>query len=134
MKNLSSYVLLLTLLLSMPALGLGDLFFTVQQRAVMDVARENGVTEIGEVTEASKVLKVNGLYFKNADKRNKATVWLNGELVNSNKRLHGAQLENVSERDKTVLMRLDKTRSTVSLKAGETLNLDTGELRDSFEK
>ena len=131
MKNLISCVLLLTLLLSMPALGLGDLFFTVQQRAIMDVARENGVTE---TTKESKELKINGFYFKHTDKRNNATIWLNGELVNSNKRVNGARLENVSERDKTVLMGLGKTRSTVSLKAGQTLNLDTGELRDSFEK
>lgn len=134
MKYLISHVLLLTLPLSMPALGLGDLFFTVQQRAAIDVARENGVTELGKTSEVTKELKVNGFYFNNVDNRNKATVWLNGERVSDQQHINGAQLKNVNEREKTVSMRLDKTQSAVSLKAGQTLDLDTGDLRDSFEK
>jgi len=134
MKYLMNHVLLLLLPLSMPALGLGDLFFTVQQRIALDVAREQGVTKIDKTGQAQNLLKVNGFYFNNIDKRNKATVWVNGALTNDKNTLNGAQLNSINERDKTVSVVLDKTRSSIALKAGQALHLGTGELRDSFEE
>jgi hypothetical protein len=120
--------------MSMPALGLGDLLFSVQQRAAIDVARENGVIEAGVIDVKTSVLKMNGFYFNNHDKRKDATVWVNGKLTGDKSVVSGGQLRQVNERDKTVSMSLDKTGSSITLKAGQTLHLDTGELSDSFEE
>lgn len=132
MKKLLTIIFLLICFEFPHALAMGDLMLSVKQRAAINIARENGETQVGTTVVLDKV-KMNGFYFNNHDKKEQATVWVNGKLVDGQGVTSRVQLKKVNERDKTVSLTLDKTQSSVSIKAGETLLLNNGQIIDSFE-
>lgn len=133
MRNLAIIMFFLMCFKLPQAMAMGDLMLTVKQRAAINVARENGVTETGTTVVSDKV-KVNGFYFNNRDRKEQATIWLNGKLVDGQSVTSGVQLKKVNERDKTVSLELDKSKSSIPIKAGQTLLLDNGQIIDSFEE
>jgi hypothetical protein len=114
------------------AVAMGDLMLTVKQRAAINVARENGVTQVGTEVVSDKV-KMNGFYFNNRDNKEQATIWINGKLMGG-QGMAGIQLKKVNERDKTVSMTLDKTGSVIPMKAGQTLLFNDGRIIEAFEE
>jgi len=129
MKNA---VTLAILLISLEAFALGDLLLTVKERSAINIVRENGITEIGEGMLVDKI-KVNGFYFNSHDKRETAQVWVNGKLADGEVVTKGVRLKRVNERDKTAFLILDKTQSSIPVRAGQTLQLDNGQISDPFE-
>ena len=133
MKKLPIILFLLICLEFPQALAMGDLMLTVKQRAAINVARENGVTVLGTELVSDKV-KMDGFFFNNRDNKSKATVWINGKQIGAQDVVSGVRLKNVNERDKTISLILDKTQSSITIKAGQTLLLNNGQIIDSFEK
>jgi len=116
----------------LPAIGLGDLLLTVKQRAAINVARENGVSSVGTKILGNKI-KMNGFYFNSDDKKEDAKIWINGKQLEGALVTDGVELKQVNEHDKTISLRLDKTQSSIPVRAGQTLQLDNGQISDSFE-
>jgi len=132
MKNVVVYSVIVVLFIPLQALGLGDLLLTVKQRATIDVARENGTLSVGTRIVGNKI-KMNGFYFNNHDKKEDAKIWINGKQVNGTLVTDGVELKQVNERDKIISLRLDKTQRSIPVRAGQTLQLDNGQISDSFE-
>ena len=133
MKKLSIILFFLMCFEFPQAVAMGDLMLTVKQRSVINVTRENGVTAVETGVVLDKV-KMNGFFFNNHDHKEKAVVWVNGKQVEAQDITRGVRLKKVNERDKTVSLILDKTQSSIPIKAGQTLLLNNGQIIDSFEE
>lgn len=116
-----------------PVLAMGDLMLSVKQRVAIDIARENGVKAVGIEVVPDKV-KMNGFFFNNRDNKEQAIVWVNGKQIEDQSITNGVKFKKINERDKTVSLMLDKTRSSIAIKAGQILLLNNGEIIDSFQE
>jgi len=121
--------------LSSPSWGepIGRLFFTPDERAILDRARlKDGITEQQEGTPAqqSESLTLNGIVRRSSGK---TTVWINKsaqhetDLPPDSKK----QVRQSQQADFPVLVQ--KTGKTVPIKVGQTLNIDSGEIRESYQ-
>lgn len=133
MKNKRFILSFLLCIQPIHALAIGDLMLSVKQRAAIDVARENGVTDVGDEVPLDEV-RMNGFFFNNNDKQEKGVVWVNGKQVSKQAVVNGVRLKKVNERDKIISLTLEKTQSSIPIKAGQTLLLNDGQIKESFEK
>ena len=125
----------LALLPSAPARAqeLGRLFFTPDQRAALDARRKARVPDKpAAVPQAEQpVTRVDGAV-RRSDGR--STVWVNGEAVPENPRADGARLQTRGAKAGSVSIPLGEGGQRYELRAGETLDRGTGEVRDVVGK
>ncbi|MFA7240528.1 MAG: hypothetical protein WC091_10475 [Sulfuricellaceae bacterium] len=114
---------------------LGRLFFTPEERANLDRARlTGGNPEQGQEQESTpdpqpESLTLNGIVKRSSGK---ITVWVNHAAQHETDFPSGtkAQVGKSKQADFPVLVQ--KTGKTVTLKVGQTLNIDSGEIQEAY--
>ena len=129
MRRAALLVFALALLAAMaPARAeeLGRLFFTPDQRAALDARRRARVPDKpAAVPQAEQpTTRVDGAVRRSGGR---STVWVNGEAIPENPRADGARLETKSGR---VAIPAGESAQRYDLRVGETLDRNTGEVRD----
>lgn len=113
------------------AQALGRLFFTPEQRAELDARRKARVPDkpAAAVVVESPHTRLDG-YVKRAG--GKSTVWLNGEAVPLGAASAGAQIYPGRGKSNAVSVGVGdgKRARRIPLRVGETLERDTGEVKD----
>jgi hypothetical protein len=100
---------------------LGRLFFTPEQRHMLDARRKARTPDRAAATvNASPTMRLDG-YVKRSGGR--STVWVNGESVDDSAPPAGGS-------DARVGVTVGESRSRVELKPGEVLDRGNGEVRD----
>ena len=102
---------------------LGRLFFTAEQRAVLDARRKAGLADQSMSTPGSSTTRLDG-FVKRSD--GKSTVWVNGQPIPE----AAPEAPRIGAGETRVAVPLGESRSTVGLKPGETLDRGTGRVRD----
>lgn len=121
--------------LSSPSWGepIGRLFFTPEERANLDRARlTDGVTGQpgGAPAQQSESLTLNGIVKRSSGK---TTVWINKSAQNETGLLPDSKKQVRQSRQADFPVLVQKTGKTVTLKVGQTLNIDSGEIRESYQ-
>jgi len=108
---------------------LGRLFFTPDQRAALDARRKARVPDKpAAVPQAEQpVTRVDGAVRRSGGR---STVWVNGEPIPENPRADGARLQTKGAKAGSVSIPLGEGGQRYELRAGETLDRGTGEVRD----
>ena len=111
------------------AQSLGRLFLTPQQRAALDVRRASRVPDrpVAEVVVESPTAHVEGQVVR-SDGR--STVWVNGLPVREGSRSEGLRVAPPVGAADSVTLSVGEGERSVRLKVGESMNRDTGEVRD----
>jgi len=113
--------------------ALGDLFISHSQRQLIDTMREQNGTEQLVLPVAAGVLKVNGFYYKAQQRNNKKVLWLNGHQVPATGDFKGGSTQHLNKRDKTVAIKLEGMQKTLSVKAGQKVQLDQLNIMDAYQ-
>jgi hypothetical protein len=103
---------------------LGRLFFTPEQRAALDARRKARVPDKPAANVSSPTMRLDG-YVKRSSGR--STVWVNREALDE------ASPESPrigSGSDAPVTVGVGESRARVTLKPGETLDRDNGQVKD----
>jgi len=119
--------------ISLQAHAFGDFFTTALQRHALDAMRERGGIETPAAKPQTKVLKVNGFYFKSHDKREKGVVWVNGQQVNPDDAINGILVKKLSEKEQTLNMAIDGNERLLPFKAGQKMYLDDHKVVDAYQ-
>lgn len=109
---------------------LGRLFFTPEQRAELDARRKARVPDKPAAVTAveSPRIRLDG-YVKRSD--GESTVWLNGQPVPAGKGSDEAQIHSSRTRPNAVTLQAGEGKKRrVPLRVGETLERDSGEVKD----
>lgn len=110
---------------------------TKGQRAQIDYMRSKNTSLIDRVInrnddeEAS--MQVNGFFFKNRDKREGGSVWINGKQMTGSDPETGMRVEKINEKNKTVSVMFEDTNTSMPLKAGQKVMLQDGAVQDAYE-
>ena len=99
---------------------IGRLFFTAEQRAMLDARRKAGVPD-QNMPSASPTTRLDG-YVKRSG--GKSTVWVNGQPIPE------AAPDAPRIGEARVAVPVGESRTSVGLKPGETLDRGTGRVRD----
>lgn len=113
--------------------ALGDLMLSVQQRAKIDLMRSSGAKSALDESESTKEIKLNGFYFKSKDGQHNGTVWVNGQQLDKVSLGQNVVLKGLNETTKMVDLSVTEPNVQIPFKAGQTLNVDNGEIRDAFQ-
>jgi len=120
--------------LSSPSSGesLGRLFFTPDERTNLDRARLSGGSTEPESASAQQLesLTLNGIVKRS---NGKTTVWINNSAQNENDLPPGSKQQASKARLADFPVLVQKTGKTVTLKVGQTLNIDSGEIREGYQ-
>ena len=110
------------------AQSLGRLFLTPAQRAALDLRRASRVPDKpAAVIVESPTARINGQVVR-SDGR--STVWVNGAPVREGTRSGGLRVAPASRTADEVTLAIGEGERRVELKVGESVNRDTGEVRD----
>ncbi len=111
------------------AQSLGRLFLTPEQRAALDVRRASRVPDkpAAEVVVESPTARVDGQVVR-SDGR--STIWVNGLPVREGSRSEGLRMTPAPSAADSVTLSVGDSERSVRLKVGESMNRDTGEVRD----
>jgi len=111
------------------AQSLGRLFLTPQQRAALDVRRASRVPDkpAAEVVVESPTARIDGQVVR-SDGR--STVWVNGLPLREGSRNEGLRMTPAPAAADSVTLSVGDSERSVRLKVGESMNRDTGEVRD----
>lgn len=111
------------------AQSLGRLFLTPQQRATLDVRRASRVPDkpAAEVVVESPTAHIDGQVVR-SDGR--STVWVNGLPLREGSRNEGLRMTPMPTTADSVTLSVGDSERRVRLKVGESMNRDTGEVRD----
>jgi hypothetical protein len=132
-------VLLLALLVTAntaTAAELGRMFFTPAQRATLDNARKQNIrVEIGNDSEQQQQsaapvpqsVSVNGV-IRRSDGKN--TIWLNNRIVNEQQ--PGSMKAAVGKADNRVRLNVPESGRNVDLKVGQTVEIVSGTIEESY--
>jgi hypothetical protein len=125
---------------SAPSWGepVGRLFFTPGERANLDRARQAGgnvMQEQEQVQESDpsqqpESLTLNGIVQRSSGK---TTVWINHAVQNETGFPPGSKMQISKSRRTDFPVLVQKTGKTVTLKVGQTLNVDSGEIRENYQ-
>lgn len=124
---------------SAPSWGesLGRLFFTPDERANLDRARLAGgnIEQQDQEQESAPALQVESLTLNGIVKRSsgKTTVWVNHAVQNESDFPSGTKTQVSKSRQADFPVLVQKTGKTTTLKVGQTLNVDNGEIRESYQ-
>lgn len=120
--------------LSSPSSGesLGRLFFTPDERTHLDRARLSGGGTEPEGASAQQLesLTLNGIVKRSSGK---TTVWVNNSAQNESDLPSGSRSQASKTRLPDFPVLVQKTGKTVTLKVGQTLNIDSGEIREGYQ-
>lgn len=125
-------LLLFAVLVALPpalhAQSLGRLFLTPAQRAALDLRRASRVPDKpAAVIVESPTARINGQVVR-SDGR--STVWVNGAAVREGSQSEGLRVAPASGTPESVSLAIGEGDRQVELKVGESMNRDTGEVRD----
>jgi hypothetical protein len=102
---------------------LGRLFFTPEQRALLDARRKAGVPDPEVAAPTSATTRLDG-YVKRS--HGKSTVWVNGQPIPE----VAPDAPRIGPGEARVAVPVGQSRTHVGLKPGETLDRSTGIVRD----
>jgi len=124
--------LLAALLGGAPPLGaqeLGRLFLTPSQRAALDARRAERVPDKPAAVEVveSPTTRVDGQVLRSSGR---STVWINGQPVREGAQSEGLRLAPGQSSADGVTLTVGESERNVRLKVGESMNRDTGEVKD----
>ena len=124
---LLAMAVLLTLAAPLPsrAQELGRLFLTPEQRSQLDARRKARVPDKPAAVLESPFTKVDGSVRRSAGR---STVWVNGETIPEGSQGDGARLSPAGKDE--VSVPVGESRQRVELRAGQTLDRGSGEVRD----
>lgn len=103
--------------------ALGRLFFTAEQRALLDARRRAGVPDEAAPVAASPTTRLDGFVKRSGGK---STVWVNGQPIPE----VAPDAPRIGAGEARVAVPLGDSRARVGLKPGETLDRGTGVVRD----
>ena len=110
------------------AQSLGRLFLTPDQRATLDLRRASRVPDRpAAVVVESPTARIDGQVVR-SDGR--STVWVNGQPVREGTQSEGLRVAPASSTADSVTLAVGEGARRVELKVGESMNRDTGEVRD----
>jgi len=110
------------------AQSLGRLFLTPEQRATLDLRRASRVPDRpAAVVVESPTARIDGQVVR-SDGR--STVWVNGQPVREGTQSEGLRVAPASSTADSVTLAVGEGARRVELKVGESMNRDTGEVRD----
>lgn len=137
-------IFLLAFAISTPVLSaetLGRLFFTPEQRALLDNARKQKIKLADEPeTPAAQPappppppedMSVNGLVTRSDGG---STVWINNKTINGKSSLPGGQTVTSVESTGKVTVRLRESRDNVEMKVGQRFDGQEGEIKEHYAK
>jgi len=110
------------------AQSLGRLFLTPAQRTALDLRRASRVPDRpAAVIVESPTARVNGQVVR-SDGR--STVWINGAPVREGAQSEGLRISPASGSAESVSLSVGEGGRPLELKVGDSMNRDTGEVRD----
>jgi hypothetical protein len=110
------------------AQSLGRLFLTPAQRAALDLRRASRTPDKpAAVIVESPTARINGQVVR-SDGR--STVWVNGVPVREGSQSEGLRVAPAPGSAESVSLAVGEGNRRVELKVGESMNRDTGEVRD----
>jgi len=110
------------------AQSLGRLFLTPAQRTALDVRRASRVPDRpAAVVVESPTARVDGQVVR-SDGR--STVWVNGVAVREGAQSEGLRVGPATAEPDSVTLAVGDGERRVEIKVGDTMNRDTGEVRD----
>jgi hypothetical protein len=123
-------VMILALAATAQAENMGRLFFTPEQRVLLDSARGQKV-KIEEQTEepAPEIVSLNGVVTRNDGH---TTVWLNNRAVNDRTTTGGVTIHPQGSASDPVLFTMPQTDRVVSLRVGQNLDVTTGQVVEPY--
>ncbi len=126
--TLSALLVLAALPSALQAQSLGRLFLTPEQRAALDLRRASRVPDKpAAVVVESPTARIDGQVVR-SDGR--STVWVNGQPVREGGQSEGLRVAPASPTADSVSLAVGEGSRRVELKVGESMNRDTGEVRD----
>jgi len=125
------------IVLLLPAFGsaaepLGRLFFTPQQRAMLDNARHQKI-KIAVEPEAPappEKISVNGVV-KRSD--GQSTVWINNRPLNEKRAPSGVKVISPNADNASVTLQLPQSSRNVDVKVGQSLDATTGHIQERYQ-
>ena len=119
-------------LLAPPAIAddLGRLFFSAEQRALLDARRKARIPDkpVSVIIE-SPVTRVDGFVSRGSGK---STVWVNSQPVPEGSQPEGLRVLPRSADSNRISVNINETDSQVDLKIGQSFDRDSGEVRDAL--
>ena len=108
---------------------LGRLFLTPSQRATLDVRRAERVPDkpAAEVVVESPTTRIDGQVQRSSGR---STVWINGQPVREGAQSEGLRMTPAQGGADGVTLSIGEGDRSVRLRVGESMNRDTGEVRD----
>ncbi len=107
---------------------LGRLFFTPEQRAVLDARRRQRLPDKPAPVAISPTTRVDG-YVKRS--RGKSTIWLDGNAIADGVRPDGIRVYRGSDPTRVRIAVGDDNRR-VTVRVGQTVDRATGEIKDAI--
>jgi len=108
--------------------SLGRLFLTPAQRTALDVRRASRVPDRPAATVVeSSTTRVDGQVVRSGGR---STVWVNGVAVREGAQSEGLRVGATSAGPDSVTLAVGDGERRVELKVGDSMNRDTGEVRD----
>lgn len=110
---------------------LGRLFFTPAQRATLDNLRQQNIpgSDKEQAAPAQQYVSVNGVVRRSDGK---STVWLNNRAV-SGQRAGGLNVS-ISKDDDRVRLTVPESDRSIDLKVGQTLEIVSGTIEESYAR
>jgi hypothetical protein len=126
--ELIALMLVLALPAPLQAQSLGRLFLTPEQRAALDLRRASRVPDKpATVVVESPTARIDGQVVRSGGR---STVWVNGQPVREGGQSEGLRVAPASPTADSVSLAVGEGSRRVELKVGESMNRDTGEVRD----
>lgn len=124
---------------SMHAYALGDLILSEQQRQQIDALRKGAPTtqpvsgdEASVVIKKTQTLNINGFYYRQGEPYT-PRLWVNGKRANSRILAPSIAVRDVDEDKQTLNLSQPEKKHTTKIKAGQSLDVDTGSVKDTHE-
>jgi len=134
MKSINLLIVILLSVVSAPSYSLGDLLMSSAQRQLIDTMRERGSVVLLAPSQTLDEVRINGFYYKGADKRHKSGVWVNGQALNGRYPVAGINIKGLGDDSHLVDVEINGSKRSLKLKAGQSLNLGSHKLRDAYQR
>lgn len=104
----------------------GRLFFTHQERAMLDAMRNNSIG----LTLGGGSVTISGLVSRNSGK---SSIWINGMPINENERVDSVTILHKQPAGGKVTIRMPDSTHAVEMRVGQTLDPASGQVREVYE-
>ena len=126
------FISLMVPLVSFAAEPLGRLFYTPQQRAILDNARHQKI-RVEVETESPTVpenISVNGV-IKRSD--GQSTVWINNRPLTDKRAPNGIKIISRDAENASVKLQMPQSSRNVNVKVGQNLDATSGRIQESYQ-